>query len=99
MRNKNIWIGIGLVAAIALVAVLAMVLPTRIALSGIGRTCAGAGCHHRLCRHGRTPPPKLPPTAESPTQPAETAEPTIEPTATAEPTAEAHRHHSACQYG
>ena len=31
MRNKNIWIGIGLVAAIALVAVLAMVLPTRIA--------------------------------------------------------------------
>lgn len=57
-------------------------------LSGIGRTCAGAGCHHRLCRHGRTAA-EATPTAESPTQPAETAEPTIEPTATAEPTAEA----------
>lgn len=41
MRNKNIWIGIALVAAIAVVAVLAAVLPARVAPPAGG--CAHAG--------------------------------------------------------
>lgn len=88
MRNKNIWIGIGLVAAIALVAVLAMVLPTRIASPA---SDAPALAPDATIGSAATvePAAEATPTAESPTQPAETAEPTIEPTATAEPTAEA----------
>ena len=87
MRNKNIWIGIGLVAAIALVAVLAMVLPTRIASPA---SDAPALAPDATIGSAATvePAAEAAPTAESPTQPAETAEPTIEPTATAEPTAE-----------
>ena len=84
MRNKNIWIGIGLVAAIALVAVLAMVLPTRIASPA---SDAPALAPDATIGSAATvePAAEATPTAESPTQPAETAEPTIEPTATTAP--------------
>lgn len=60
MRNKNIWIGIGLVAAIALVAVLAMVLPARIA-----SPASDAASLRRMPPSAlpprSNPPPKLPP--------------------------------------
>ena len=69
MRNKNIWIGIGLVAAIALVAVLAMVLPTRIASPA---SDAPALAPDATIGSAATvePAAEATPTAESPTQPA-----------------------------
>ena len=61
MRNKNIWIGIGLVAAIALVAVLAMVLPTRIASPASDAPAlapdATIGSRRRSSPHGGISPP------------------------------------------
>ena len=85
MRNKNIWIGIGLVAAIAPGGCFGHGVAHAHRLSGIGRTCAGAGCPPSALPPRSNPPPKLPPRQKSPTQPAETAEPAIEPTATTAP--------------
>ena len=54
MRNKNIWIGIALVAAIALVAVLAMVLPARIASPATDAPTLESGRRGRYRRYGGT---------------------------------------------
>ena len=84
MRNKNIWIGIALVAAIALVAVLAMVLPARIASPATDaptlESDAAAGT-------AATAEPTAETTVEPTAEPTATA--TSKPTATAETAAEA----------
>ena len=84
MRNKNIWIGIALVAAIALVAVLAMVLPARIASPATDAPTleldAAAGT-------AATAEPTAETTVEPTAEPTATA--TAKPTATAETAAEA----------
>lgn len=84
MRNKNIWIGIALVAAIALVAVLAMVLPARIASPATDaptlESDAAAGT-------AATAEPTAETTVEPTAEPTATA--TAKPTATAETAAEA----------
>lgn len=84
MRNKNIWIGIALVAAIALVAVLAMVLPARIASPATDaptlESDAAAGT-------AATAEPTVETTVEPTAEPTATA--TAKPTATAETAAEA----------
>ena len=84
MRNKNIWIGIALAAAIALVAVLAMVLPARIASPATDAPTLESDAAAGTAAMAE-------PTAETTVEP--TAEPTAtataKPTATAETAAEA----------
>ena len=88
MRNKNIWIGIALVAAIALVAVLAMVLPARIASPATDApTLESDAAAGTAATAEPTAETTVEPTAE-PTATA-TATATAKPTATAEPAAEA----------
>ena len=77
MRNKNIWIGIALVAAIAVVAVLAAVLPARVAPPAADAPTLGPDVFAESTA-----------TADPTTEPTATAEPTAEPTATAKPTTE-----------
>lgn len=87
MRNKNIWIGIALVAAIAVVAVLAAVLPARVAPPAADAPTLGPDV---FAESTATADPTTEPTATArPTaQATATAKPTTEPTATASPTAE-----------
>lgn len=86
MRNKNIWIGIALVAAIALVAVLAMVLPARIASPATDaptlESDAAAGT-------AATAEPTAETTVEPTAEPTATATAIATATATAKPTATA----------
>ncbi len=77
MRNKNIWIGIALVAAIAVVAVLAAVLPARVAPPAADAPTLGPDVFAESTA-----------TADPTTEPTATAEPTAERTATAKPTTE-----------
>lgn len=88
MRNKNIWIGIALVAAIAVVAVLSAVLPARVAPPAADAPTLGPDV---FAESTATADPTTEPTATArPTaQATATADPTTEPTATAEPTAQA----------
>lgn len=87
MRNKNIWIGIALVAAIAVVAVLAAVLPARVAPPAADAPTLGPDV---FAESTATVDPTTEPTATArPTaQATATADPTTEPTATASPTTE-----------
>lgn len=87
MRNKNIWIGIALVAAIAVVAVLAAVLPARVAPPAADAPTLGPDV---FAESTATADPTTEPTATArPTaERTATAKPTTEPTATASPTAE-----------
>lgn len=87
MRNKNIWIGIALVAAIAVVAVLAAVLPARVAPPAADAPTLGPDV---FAESTATADPTTEPTATArPTaQATATADPTTEPTATASPTTE-----------
>lgn len=87
MRNKNIWIGIALVAAIAVVAVLAAVLPARVAPPAADAPTLGPDV---FAESTATADPTTEPTATArPTaEPTATAKPTTEPTATASPTTE-----------
>lgn len=87
MRNKNIWIGIALVAAIAVVAVLAAVLPARVAPPAADAPTLGPDV---FAESTATADPTTEPTATArPTaEPTATADPTTEPTATASPTTE-----------
>ena len=87
MRNKNIWIGIALVAAIAVVAVLAAVLPARVAPPAADAPTLGPDV---FAESTATADPTTEPTAtaEPTAEPTATAKPTTEPTATASPTAE-----------
>ena len=77
MRNKNIWIGIALVAAIAVVAVLAAVLPARVAPPAADAPTLGPDVFAESTA-----------TADPTTEPTATARPTAERTATAKPTTE-----------
>ena len=79
MRNKNIWIGIALVAAIAVVAVLAAVLPARVAPPAADAPTLGPDVFAESTATA---------TAEPTAEPTATAKPTTESTATASPTAE-----------
>ena len=87
MRNKNIWIGIALVAAIAVVAVLAAVLPARVAPPAADAPTLGPDV---FAESTATADPTTEPTAtaEPTAERTATAKPTTEPTATASPTAE-----------
>ncbi len=87
MRNKNIWIGIALVAAIAVVAVLAAVLPARVAPPAADAPTLGPDV---FAESTATVDPTTEPTAtaEPTAERTATAKPTTEPTATASPTAE-----------
>lgn len=73
MRNKNIWIGIALVAAIAVVAVLAAVLPARVAPPAADAPTLGPDVFAESTA-----------TVDPTTEPTATASPTAEPDATEE---------------
>ena len=73
MRNKNIWIGIALVAAIAVVAVLAAVLPARVAPPAADAPTLGPDVFAESTA-----------TADPTTEPTATASPTTEPDVTEE---------------
>lgn len=88
MRNKNIWIGIGLDGSHRPGGCFGHGDGPRASPHPPRTHRAGAGCHHRLAATVE-PPPKLPPRRNLPPSLPRRAEPTIEPTATAEPTAEA----------
>ncbi len=86
MRNKNIWIGIALVAAIALVAVLAMVLPARINSPMVDAPTLGPDIAADSAATAE-PVAESTATTKRTAEPTATTEPTAEPTATAEPAA------------
>ena len=85
MRNKNIWIGIALVAAIAVVAVLAAVLPARVATPAADAPTLGPDVFAESTA-----------TAQPAAEPTATAEPATEATASAEPAT--HRGGRDCRY-
>lgn len=83
MRNKNIWIGIALVAAIAVVAVLAAVLPARVATPVADAPTLGPDVFAESTATAQ-PAAELTATAEPATEATASAEPATEPTAAGE---------------